>query len=90
MPVPEGNGLGKARLGLVVDADEHDVRDDGSRVPRSQQAHLLVEGEAVSIGERRFVHAPGAGKPVTVNSLDDEFYEKNFESAGRFWEQEPR
>jgi hypothetical protein len=36
------------------------------------------------------VQAPGAGKPVTVNSLDDEFYEKNFESAGRFWERKPR
>ena len=49
-----------------------------------------VNHVGIYIGERQSVHAPGAGKPVTVNSLDDEFYEKNFESAGRFWEQDPR
>ena len=28
----------------------------------------------IYIGKKRFVHAPGVGKPVTINSLDDEFY----------------
>jgi hypothetical protein len=35
------------------------------------------------------VHAPGAGKPVTVSSLDDEFYARSFWSAGRFWNRLP-
>jgi len=48
-----------------------------------------VNHVGIYIGERRFVHAPGAGKPVTINSLDDEFYSERFSSAGRFWEQSP-
>jgi hypothetical protein len=38
------------------------------------------------VGDRRFVHAPGAGKAVTVNSLDDEYYAQRFSSAGRYWD----
>jgi len=49
-----------------------------------------VNHVGIYVGERRFVHAPGAGKPVTVNSLDDEFYSERFSSAGRFWQQSPR
>jgi cell wall-associated NlpC family hydrolase len=49
-----------------------------------------VNHVGIYIGKKRFVHAPGAGKPVTVNSLDEEFYEEAFTSAGRFWEQLPR
>ena len=49
-----------------------------------------VNHVGIYIGERRFVHAPGAGKPVTINSLDDEFYSERFSSAGRFWQQSPR
>jgi cell wall-associated NlpC family hydrolase len=45
-----------------------------------------VNHVGIYIGERRFVHAPGAGKAVTINSLDDEFYEKRFSSAGRYWD----
>ena len=33
-----------------------------------------VNHVGIYIGKHRFVHAPGAGKPVTINSLDDEFY----------------
>ena len=44
-----------------------------------------VNHVGIYIGDGRFVHAPGEGKPVTVNSLDDEFYDDAFESAGRFW-----
>ena len=39
----------------------------------------------IYIGKQRFVHAPGAGKPVTINSLDDEFYADRFFFRGRFW-----
>jgi cell wall-associated NlpC family hydrolase len=48
-----------------------------------------VNHVGIYIGKRNFVHAPGAGKPVTINSLDDEFYEHTFTSAGRFWERAP-
>src|SRR5262245_32748831 len=49
-----------------------------------------VNHVGIYIGDQRFVHAPGAGKPVTVNSLDEEFYADTFSSAGRFWERKPR
>jgi cell wall-associated NlpC family hydrolase len=49
-----------------------------------------VNHVGIYIGKRRFVHAPGAGKPVTVNSLDDEFYAATFSSAGRYWDRLPR
>ena len=45
-----------------------------------------VNHVGIYIGKRNFVHAPGAGKPVTINSLDDEFYDEAFDSAGRFWD----
>jgi cell wall-associated NlpC family hydrolase len=48
-----------------------------------------VNHVGIYIGQRRFVHAPGAGKPVTVDSLDEEFYEETFSSAGRFWNRLP-
>src|SRR5690349_21480732 len=49
-----------------------------------------VNHVGIYIGHHQFVHAPGAGKPVTINSLDDEFYAESFASAGRYWEQIPR
>ena len=49
-----------------------------------------VNHVGIYIGKHRFVHAPGAGKPVTINSLDDEFYADAFFSAGRFWNQLPK
>ncbi len=48
-----------------------------------------VNHVGIYIGDHRFVHAPGAGKPVTINSLDDEFYADAFFSAGRFWNRLP-
>jgi cell wall-associated NlpC family hydrolase len=48
-----------------------------------------VNHVGIYIGQKQFVHAPGAGKPVTINSLDDEFYADRFESAGRFWNRAP-
>jgi cell wall-associated NlpC family hydrolase len=45
-----------------------------------------VNHVGIFIGDRQFVHAPGAGKPVTVNSLDDDYYSLRFSSAGRFWD----
>jgi len=49
-----------------------------------------VNHVGIYIGKHRFVHAPGAGKPVTVSSLDEEFYEETFVAAGRFWDRLPR
>lgn len=48
-----------------------------------------VNHVGIFIGDRQFVHAPGAGKPVTVNSLDDDYYSLRFSSAGRFWDRAP-
>lgn len=48
-----------------------------------------VNHVGIYIGDRRFVHAPGAGKPVGVNSLDDEYYAQRFSSAGRYWDSSP-
>lgn len=49
-----------------------------------------VNHVGIYIGKHRFVHAPGAGKPVTINSLDDAYYAEAFSSAGRFWNQLPQ
>ena len=48
-----------------------------------------VNHVGIYIGDHRFVHAPGAGKPVTVDSLDEEFYSDSFSSAGRLWSHRP-
>ncbi len=45
-----------------------------------------VNHVGIYLGDRRFVHAPGAGKSVTVDSLDDEYYAQRFSSAGRYWD----
>ena len=88
------------QIGLTVPRTSRDQAEKAEEVKsrKLQPGDLVffridsrrVNHVGIYIGERQFVHAPGAGKPVTVNSLDDEFYEKNFESAGRFWEQDPR
>jgi cell wall-associated NlpC family hydrolase len=49
-----------------------------------------VNHVGIYVGKNRFVHAPGAGKPVAINSLEDEFYADKFYSAGRFWDRLPR
>jgi cell wall-associated NlpC family hydrolase len=46
----------------------------------------LVNHVGIYVGDRHFLHAPGAGKAVTVNSLDDDYYAKRFSSAGRYWD----
>jgi cell wall-associated NlpC family hydrolase len=55
------------------------------RIDSSKVNHV-----GIYIGKDRFVHAPGAGKPVTVSSLEEAFYAENFSSAGRFWDRVPR
>lgn len=45
-----------------------------------------VNHVGIYIGAKQFVHAPGKGKPVTINSLDEEYYADRFVSAGRFWD----
>jgi cell wall-associated NlpC family hydrolase len=87
------------QLGLMVPRTSRDQADTAESVkPRKlRRGDLLffkigssrVNHVGIYIGKHRFVHAPGAGKPVTVNSLDDEFYAAKFSSAGRFWNQLP-
>lgn len=38
----------------------------------------------IYVGSRRFVHAPSSGKPVRMDSLDDEYWKKHFLGARRF------
>jgi murein DD-endopeptidase len=87
------------RLGLDVPRTSRDQADAADSVkPRKLRRGDLVffrigssrvNHVGIYIGKHRFVHAPGAGKPVTVNSLDDEYYSEKFVSAGRFWNRLP-
>jgi len=87
------------QLGLVVPRTSRDQADEAMSIkPRKLRRGDLVffkigsrqvNHVGIYIGDHRFVHAPGAGKPVTTNSLDDEFYADRFFSAGRFWNRLP-
>ena len=87
------------QLGLIVPRTSNDQSEEATQVKQSKlrRGDLVffkvdsrrVNHVGIYIGERRFVHAPGAGKPVTINSLDDEFYTLRFSSAGRFWNRLP-
>jgi murein DD-endopeptidase len=83
------------QLGLNVPRTSREQAEEATSIkPRKLQRGDLVffkvgsrkvNHVGIYIGKRGFVHAPGAGKPVTINSLDDEFYAEAFFSAGRFW-----
>ncbi len=87
------------QLGLVVPRTSSDQSADATQVKQGKlrRGDLVffkigsrrVNHVGIYVGERRFVHAPGAGKPVTINSLDDDFYAPRFSSAGRFWNRLP-
>ena len=87
------------QLGLSVPRTSRDQAEEALPIkPRKLQRGDLVffkidsrkvNHVGIYIGKHRFVHAPGAGKPVTINSLDDEFYADAFFSAGRFWNRMP-
>ena len=87
------------QLGLSVPRTSRDQADAADSVKprklrRGDLVFFKIGGSSVNhvgiyIGRHRFVHAPGAGKPVTVNSLDDAFYAESFSSAGRFWNRLP-
>jgi cell wall-associated NlpC family hydrolase len=87
------------QFGLTVprtsrDQAEHAEEVKPRKLKRGDLVFFRIDSRRVNhvgiyIGERRFVHAPGAGKPVTTNSLDEEFYSDAFVSAGRFWERSP-
>lgn len=87
------------QLGLEVPRTSSDQAEEAEEIrPRKLRRGDLVffkigsrrvNHVGIYVGKKRFVHAPGAGKPVTVNSLDDEFYAEAFSSAGRFWDRLP-
>ena len=86
------------QLGLTVPRTSRDQAEAAREVRESKlrRGDLVffkigsrrVNHVGIYVGDRRFVHAPGSGKPVTVNSLDDEYYERRFFSAGRYWDRE--
>ena len=87
-------------LGLSVPRTSSDQADQAIRIKprklrRGDLVFFKVDSRKVNhvgiyIGDHRFIHAPGAGKPVTTNSLDDEFYAERFFAAGRYWNQLPK
>jgi len=87
------------QLGVPVPRTSREQAEDAREIKESKlrRGDLVffkigsrqVNHVGIYIGDRRFVHAPGAGKPVTVNSMDDEYYEQRFASAGRFWDWSP-
>ena len=87
------------QLGLVVPRTSSDQAEEALSIkPRKLRRGDLVffkvgsrkvNHVGIYIGDHRFIHAPGAGKPVTINSLDDEFYADRFFSAGRYWNRLP-
>lgn len=87
-------------FGLTVPRTSRDQAEQAEEVKRRKlkRGDLVffridsrkINHVGIYIGDQHFVHAPGAGKPVTVNSLDEEFYEETFTSAGRFWDRLPR
>jgi len=87
------------QVGVVVPRTSRDQAEQAESIkPRKLRRGDLVffkvgsrkvNHVGIYIGDHRFVHAPGAGKPVTINSLDDEFYADAFFSAGRFWNRLP-
>jgi murein DD-endopeptidase len=88
------------QLGLNVPRTSREQADQATAIkPRKLKRGDLVffrvgsrrvNHVGIYVGKNRFVHAPGAGKPVTINSLDDEFYAESFFSAGRFWNHVPK
>jgi cell wall-associated NlpC family hydrolase len=88
------------KFGLTVPRTSRDQAEQADGVKRRnlERGDLVffrirsgnVNHVGIYIGKDRFVHAPGAGKPVAINSLEEEFYEKAFSSAGRYWERDPK
>ena len=87
-------------LGLTVPRTSRDQADQSTDVKakKLRPGDLVffkidsrrVNHVGIYVGDHRFVHAPGQGKPVTTNSLDDEFYATRFFSAGRYWNRLPQ
>jgi cell wall-associated NlpC family hydrolase len=88
------------QLGLTVPRTSRDQAEKAAdikprKLRRGDLVFFKIDSRKVNhvgiyIGKHNFVHAPGAGKPVTINSLDDEFYAERFFAAGRFWNQMPK
>jgi len=87
------------QVGLTVPRTSREQAEDAEKVKRRKLergdlvffkiASRHVDHVGIYIGKNRFVHAPGEGKAVTIDSLDDEFYDEKFSSAGRFWDRLP-
>jgi cell wall-associated NlpC family hydrolase len=82
------------RLGLELPRSAAEQAVVGRKVRRNRlQAGDLVffstgRGREVThvgiyLGGRKFIHAPGQGKTVTVSKLDSDYYSRNYHSARR-------
>jgi cell wall-associated NlpC family hydrolase len=45
----------------------------------------FVSHVGIYIGDNRFVHAPGQGKTVRVDSIDNDYYRRRFVGAGTYF-----
>lgn len=80
--------------GISVPRSTNTQRAQSRRVSRTsiQTGDLLFfnqEGKysshvGIYLGNNRFVHAPSSGKRVRVDSLSDQYWQKNFVDARRF------
>jgi murein DD-endopeptidase len=87
------------QLGLTLPRTSREQAKEAERIKRRklERGDLVffkigsrrVNHVGIYVGDDRFVHAPGDGKSVTVNSLDEEFYADAFSSAGRYWDRLP-
>jgi cell wall-associated NlpC family hydrolase len=82
------------RLGRELPRSSYQQAQEGRRV---KPAHLrpgdLVffstgRGQSVThvgiyLGGRKFIHAPGRGKPVTISEMDSEYFSRRYHSARR-------
>jgi cell wall-associated NlpC family hydrolase len=50
---------------------------------------LLVDHVGIYIGQARFVHAPRAGSPVRIGTLQDRSFARRFAGGGRYWASHP-
>jgi cell wall-associated NlpC family hydrolase len=82
-----------ARAGLAIPRDSRSQRRAAKRIDidRARPGDLLFfdtewnrHHVGIYIGANRFVHAPSRGRHVTIDSLDDDYYNRRLVGVGRF------
>ena len=74
-----------AQFAAARKLDERDLRPGDLVFFRLEPGSRDVTHVGIYTGQRRFVHAPQAGRRVGEASLDDPFYREHFAGSGRFY-----